>query len=85
MISDAEKDQRMRELVLEILDDAKSSEVASNRYQAHLVLYNEAVKMNDAGEIAAQRDTLHTLLDVILDCTLALHSHKAAIDALQQT
>lgn len=61
---------------------AEMATVAADRYQAHMTLYNVAVRTGDKGEIAKHRDILHNLLDQILDTGYDVGTHQREINLL---
>ena len=63
-------------------DAADMATVASNKYQAHMTLYNVAVMTADKEMIAAERDILHNLLDQILDTGYEVGTHQLAINRM---
>ena len=63
-------------------DAADLATVASNKYQAHMTLYNVAVMTADKDEIARQRDILHNLLDQILDTSYEVGTHQREINRM---
>lgn len=46
---------------------ANNSTRAAQSYEAHMILYRVAVSAGDKDAMEKERETLHTLLDVILD------------------
>lgn len=58
---------QIRNLNDKMLGFATSSERAARTYEAHMILYRVAASADDKAGIERERDTLHTLLDVILD------------------
>jgi predicted peroxiredoxin len=50
-----------------MLGFATSSQRAAQSYEAHMILYRVAASAGDKEGLERERDTLHTLLDVILD------------------
>lgn len=73
---------RRQALMSEAADHAT---VASNKYSAHMTLYNTAVMTGDKEEIAKQRDILHNLLDQILDMGYEVGTHQREINRIVRT
>ena len=63
-------------------DAADTATVASNKYQAHMTLYNTAVMRGDKDEMEKQRDILHALLDQILDTGFEIGTHQREINRI---
>jgi hypothetical protein len=79
-VEQAVKDIHRRQKLMS--DAADLATAASNKYQAHMTLYNVAVMTGDKKEIEKQRDILHNLLDQILDTGYEVGTHQREINSL---
>lgn len=67
MISYQDAMDRINTIQKQITEHADASERASQTYTATMMLYNVACSAADKKAMSLHRDTLHTVLDVLLD------------------
>lgn len=67
MISYQQANERIRTMQRQSSEHADAAERASQTYTATMTLYNVAANAGDKNAMATHRETLHTMVDVILD------------------
>ena len=55
---------------------------ASQRYAAHMELFNAACKLGDKEEAEKQRTAIHAQVDAILDAGHIVHGNQRQLDAV---
>jgi hypothetical protein len=73
---------RLREKAAELNRLAEHADALQRRYTAHLMLYEAACMSGNETEIIQRREECHTLLDDILDNTLAVYRSSRELQAL---
>ena len=79
-VEQAVKDINRRQKLMS--DAADLATVASNKYHAHMTLYNVAVMTAHKKGIEEQREILHNLLDQILDTGYEVGTHQREINRI---
>lgn len=61
---------------------ADQAAAASQRYAAHMELFNAACKLGDKEEAEKQRTAIHAQVDAILDAGHIVHGNQRELDAV---
>lgn len=79
-IADAVKKIRVLQGEMNIAADQAAA--ASQRYGAHMELFNAACRLGDKDEAEKQRTAIHAQVDAILDAGHIVHGNQRELDAV---